>query len=363
MVYLGLCDTAVVIDAGSSGASRVAFVLLALASACGDNLPPPDARDPRGTIVACEQRADPACEVGEIGCPCDAVTGGTTTGCALGVCVDGVCRATCELRAGVPTCDRATTCVSREDAIAEPMGVCEPTCDPLTQCALMSARPDACGASDTRAPDRGCVGVPELTCRAVPASALAATDREAPVSGVPIDRACAPGYVALLEEATGSTRRICAGLCAVLETDATPMHAGNAKGDASAAGKLVGERAPRVGDATCDVGAKGAEPSSMCRFVWPLLGDEVPASFVLHHLDTLGVCIAIAHYAYDADGDGTAETAMPDCATLPPRSAATPGTFDDAADWGCQKRANGAAPALRDWRVERSARSSAQDPR
>ncbi|MBL0220991.1 MAG: hypothetical protein IPQ07_44865 [Myxococcales bacterium] len=39
------------------------------------------------------------------------------------------------------------------------------------------------------------------------------------------------------------------------------------------------------------------------------------------------------------NGDGTvggADATQPDCATPPPRSAATTGNYDDAADFGCQ---------------------------
>jgi hypothetical protein len=50
--------------------------------------------------------------------------------------------------------------------------------------------------------------------------------------------------------------------------------------------------------------------------------------------------MAIAHYMYDSNGDMTPDMQYPNCATLPQRSAATTTDFDDAADWGCQLRAN-----------------------
>ncbi len=268
------------------------------------------------------------------------------------MCADGVCRATCELHSGVPTCDRATTCVPRDDlALDVGTGVCEPICDPLTQCTRTSDRPEACGSLDTAAPDRGCVGVAEFTCRAVTSTA---TDREPPTTG-----ACAPGYVALLSDTTGSSRLVCAGLCAALEVDNTAAHANNALGDPTAAGKLVDQPTARVGDATCAIGAKGSDASSTCRFLWPLLEERgaIPASYALRYLDTLGICVSIASYRYDSDGDGTLDAPYPSCTTLPPRSAQTPGRYDDAYDWGCQKRASGLTSVeLRlAWRPSRTA--------
>ncbi len=66
-------------------------------------------------------------------------------------------------------------------------------------------------------------------------------------------------------------------------------------------------------------------PTEADRILWPLL--DVTATTL--DLDRVGVCMSLA--AFDS----------PDCATLPPRSAATPGTSDDAYDWGCQKRVPG----------------------
>jgi hypothetical protein len=285
---------------------------------CGDNIGIGDA-----AIVACEVRAV-------------APATACVDTCSAGVCVDGACRATCELMAGVPTCDAATICVARPDlALDMGLGVCEPVCDPLTQCTRVSASPESCESIDPAIPDRGCVGISEFTCRHVISTAI---DRE-----LPIDGACAPGFVPLLDESTGSSTIVCAGLCAALEVDNTPAHTGNALGDPTAAAKLPGVATARIGDATCAAGKKGADANSTCRFLWPLIEARgaVPASFALRYLDTLGVCVAIAHYTYDADGDGTPDTPYPSCATLPPRSAATPGPYDDAYDWGCQKRSHG----------------------
>ena len=150
-----------------------------------------------------------------------------------------------------------------------------------------------------------------------------AVDRAVPA--VDAVNGCAPGFMPLLVEHVGSAQVICTGLCAALEIDRTPAHAGNGKGDATALGKLPFEAMALPGHATCDVGIKAATADSQCRFLWPLL--DVTATTL--DLDRVGVCMSLA--AFDS----------PDCATLPPRSAATPGTSDDAYDWGCQKRVPG----------------------
>ena len=86
--------------------------------------------------------------------------------------------------------------------------------------------------------------------------------------------------------------------------------------------------------------AAARRAASGCQFMWPFNVDDAGMLKDTPYNDTLGICIALAHYQYDSNGDGTLDTTLPDCKTLPPRSAATTGKFDDAADWGCQKVAN-----------------------
>ena len=93
--------------------------------------------------------------------------------------------------------------------------------------------------------------------------------------------------------------------------------------------------------------------------VWPFAGLDLPWQILF------GVCFAIAHFQYDSNADMMPDMPYPDCATqLPPRSAATTGMTDDAADWGCQLRANSMlastgktslAPALKNIRLPKQA--------
>lgn len=301
--------------------------------------------------------------LGHVGCvpegdvppyePCSMPTAGPLgyDECGRGtVCMSGECKPICDVNGGVPTCDENYACARHPDifesggvAIA---GVCEPACNPLTQ-EMRTTGETACGSTAPSAPDRGCFGYDEFSCTTITPDSWSLTDRTRPrtnVHGHPFLDGCAPGFMPLLFESTGSTEILCTGYCAALEIDNTKPVA-NAKGDRNALGKLPLQASATAGNATCDIGTKGSEPSSQCRFFWPYLRDastgELPVAFEQGPFrDTLGVCVASEFFEYDSNNDGTPDTDFPDCTTLPPRSGATPGEHDDAADWGCQLRAN-----------------------
>jgi hypothetical protein len=262
-------------------------------------------------------------------------------------CVSGQCKSICDNQGGAPTCGANYAC-KRYQGVFESggvqiAGVCDVKCDPLTQVAAAGTPTAACGSTTPASPNKGCYGLESYSCATVLAGALTLTDRTVPPNYVL--NACAPGFMPILYSATGSTTVTCNGLCAALETDNTAGHVNNGKGDPTALGKLPTQAAPAAGNATCNVGVKGSEASSSCVYMWLYLADDfgtVPPEFT-PWVDLVGVCIARDHYRYDLNNDGqltTADPTYPDCATLPPRSTATPGFYDDAADFGCQKLAN-----------------------
>ncbi len=349
----------------------------------GEDVPPdvrrPDARD----VTACDPVSQGGCFVGEkcswtrdqdsphighISCLPDGSRplGGSCswgpTGpqgfddCVRGTyCDGGICRSLCDLEGD--SCVGAAACAGAIDTTAFASdgllsaGVCVGRCDPLTQ---HGEGGEACGSAQLTAPTMGCYGYDSFVCKSVAPGALTRTDRDVPVlmsSGSPFERGCAPGFIPLFFEQTGSTTTLCTGFCAALDTDHTPALRGNALGDALALAKLPASPAPAVGDATCTIGKKGSHASSRCRFLWPYVEDDQgqlsPEFANGPHLDTLGVCMAIEMFRYDADLDSIPETPFPDCADLPPRSAATPGPHDDAADWGCYRRSQSSAVAAR----------------
>ncbi|HEY4179420.1 MAG TPA: hypothetical protein VGM90_21395 [Kofleriaceae bacterium] len=265
-------------------------------------------------------------------------------------CVDGECRQVCDNNGGTPMCDAMHACQVHDDLFTNSgssvAGVCDPGCDPLTQELLFGTDTAACGSVTPDAPEKGCYGYGTFACIDVPAEVgVTHTDRTVPVTtNFEGTNSCSPGFIPFFYESTGSTRTLCTGLCSALEIDNTPQHVGNTKGNPSALGKLPSNAAAELGDATCDVSKKGSDASSVCKFIWPYLvyddGTLPPGFEHGPYLDSLGVCFARDHYFYDANGDMVPETPYPDCSTLPPHSDATPGKFDDAADFGCQTKAH-----------------------
>jgi len=278
-----------------------------------------------------------ACTVGVIG-----ATG--YDDCAAGlICLEGQCAPICNRADVVSECDANEACTEHATFFfhgtplpTHTASVCTRTCDPLTQTRDDTLAP-ACGSPDPSAPTRGCYGYDTFTC--MDAGPLTATDRQTPASLQ--NNGCAPGFQPLVFETTGSNVILCAGYCSPLEIDNTSAHSMNHKGNPSALAKLPTQAQARAGDATCDIGKKGSHASSTCVYRWSTIGDlanTAPSQFnTSRYVDTLGFCIATAFMSYDPAGGGNFTTPWPDCATLAPRSSATPGPRDDAADFLCQK--------------------------
>lgn len=299
-----------------------------------------------------------------VGCACSLGIPGATgyDDCGKGAtCLAGVCKKICDEQGGAPTCGTGFACSNYQSVFqtggVSAAGLCDVTCDPLTQCTSVSQTPNACGSMNAASPNRGCYGIASYSCSTAVAASLTLTDRMVPrtsTSGAPFLNGCAPGYTPLFYSMTGSTQVLCAGFCAALEIDNTPSHVGNSKGDPTAPAKLPMKDQPFTGDGTCEIGNKGSEASSTCKFIWPFLTDGngavEPDFLATGLLDRLGVCFANDHFMYDSNGDTVPDKPNPACSTLPPQSVLTPGNFDDAADFGCQRMANTArvAPALYD---------------
>jgi hypothetical protein len=254
------------------------------------------------------------------------------------VCVAGECKTICDPAAAVATngCDAQHAC-SRYSGLFEDQGVisygaCDPACDPLTQ-ALFGGTGNlaACGATVADSPNKGCYTFDfnVFTCAPVGAVTLTLTDRTPPRTdsgGNPFVNGCAPGFMPFFLEQTGSTRALCTGLCAPLETDNTRPQ--NAIGDPAALGKLPGDAAPVAGHATCGVGIKGSESPEDCLFLWSFLTDSNGQPGPSQYNDTLGVCFAFSHFTFDP-GNGT-QVPIPGCETLSPAEAPQFGCFTSA---------------------------------
>ncbi len=317
-----------------------------------------------------KDQADPP--IGHLACMPDGTipVGGACMFAATGVdaciagslCLMDQCMPLCDPNGGPSGCGATQRCntytglaMSGTTFLA---GLCNDGCDPLTQ-----ELPDgtaACRSPTPSQPSRGCYGEQVHSCMPSWEELWSLTDRDQPrlsPSGVPWNNGCAPGFQPMLYEMTGSTRLVCAGLCAALDTDNTPALSANADGDPMARGKLPTSSSAAVGNATCSIGKKGSRASSECRFMWWFEDDTgLRPDFISSGLaDRLGLCIALEYFKYDANADMVPETTFPSCSTLPPRNAFTLGPHDDAIDWGCYRYttaiAKGAATRTTDVRL------------
>ena len=267
------------------------------------------------------------------------------------VCLSGECKQICDNAGGAPTCDQNHSCQIYadffENAGTAVAGVCDPSCDPLTQDLKVGAVTAACGSTMATMPTKGCYGYDDYSCAPAGASVYPLTDRMTPrtnASGNPYLNGCAPGFIPFFYEMTGSTKTLCTGLCAALETDnSSPANMGHTTGDPAAVGKLP-TTVKAAGDAICTAAKKGsAVGNSHCKYIWPYVADrttgELPMQFAMGPLlDTLGVCQSITFFKYAKDADMVADDPFPPCNTLPRLTAAT--DDEDAADWACQKFSN-----------------------
>ena len=240
---------------------------------------------------------------------------GVSTGyddCQAGlVCVNSECRAAC--RAG--TCGPGFACqgYSGLDDGSGNLGVCEPTCDPVTQTRSFDEAA-ACGSPNPATPTRGCYGVPgtasqptQFTC--APAVNATKTHRvaAADATGTVFLNSCAPGYAPLLVRSSTDLTPVCIAFCAPHESY-------------SGSTELIQGVPPH----TCP--ARGATaPTEECRYLWFLEDRAAPLS---PYSNTVGFCL-----------DPTFYPPAPSCATLPNTDTDTPPNgFPENLEAGCAPR-------------------------
>lgn len=271
------------------------------------------------------------------------VTGASN--CLAGAeCLGNECRTVCDpqVAAGASGCSAAYGCATYagiyEDAEGNTVaGVCDPTCDVITQERAVGTPTAACGSPEPDAPAIGCYltntprhGLLPSTCARVPLAVRAlrptapVTDRQlayAPSDfdgALPYRNGCEPGYAPLIEERTGSVRMICVGLCIPRRTDSA--NPGGARGDASRPAKLPTKVAAAIGDGVCAAGKKGSTATQDCRYLWPLISDDT-RYFASPLDDTLGYCYDFSEYQTDPDGPAgpLPPEDRPSCTQLPPK--------------------------------------------
>jgi hypothetical protein len=245
-------------------------------------------------------------------------------------------------------------------------GVCDPTCDPLTQALNVGTTGTAaCGSLDPTKPSGTCIasgGFRSFHCApsgpGLSPTIYANIDRQPPLAdshGNIYGNGCAPGFIPFYyEDASGSMKTLCSGMCAPLKVDATiasdPLHKDDNKGDATALGKLVADPAPAAGKSTCAVGVKGSETEEDCRFVWfPLAQGDPTMPLATPYNDTLGICFAYQKFiSIDTNNDGTPDTPEKSCAKL--GTVADP-IFGTAQQNGCYPLVDSQVPSMNPHRL------------
>ncbi|HEY7372094.1 MAG TPA: hypothetical protein VIF57_07925, partial [Polyangia bacterium] len=136
-------------------------------------------------------------------------------------------------------------------------------------------------------------------------------------AGTPTFRnSCAPGYIPLLPDTTGSDTYVCMALC-------KPTNVSSAS-TTGAAGL------PGSGNTCPD---RGAGPPNECRY-WGLFEDTSNGKSA--YTNTLGICVDYPHYKYDTNSDTVPDTVWPSCTTLSPTAHTFDATLTDTEVWGCQ---------------------------
>ena len=225
-------------------------------------------------------------------------------------------------------------------------GVCEPTCDPLTQqLKVGTTKTDACGSADPTKPQAACVFGPDPTawvCAPSGSILYDKTDRKPPLTDPasmrPFPNGCAPGFIPFyFEDASTAMKTLCTGLCAPLKVDATIAamagHATDNQGDVTVPAKLTAETAPKAGNAVCVKGKKGADDilapkGEDCRFSWfPLAGGDPAKAAPTPYNNSLGFCFAYEKFQVV----GPNKLPLKSCAELP---VIEPDPMDPNAPWG-----------------------------
>jgi hypothetical protein len=288
-------------------------------------------------------------QLGQLGCVPDGTAAldgacaygasGTATGydnCAKGlVCLasstteaaPGTCRTICDLAAlagAAGACPTNYGCGSYINLFANGSdtavaGVCDPTCDPLTQVRDSDSKA-ACGSTDPNNPNRGCYGYPSSDNTPTEFRCSGAGDLTLnPGAPIPVANAylnaCAPGFIPLFYASTTDHNNVvCTAFCA--PGDTTSAAKTNANG--------------KVGSGqTCN--DHGSPAPFECRYLWSYEDTTTPLTKYSHNV---GVCFDYSKFTWDNDNNtATPNVPNPSCTAL----AAGAGTGDGthAVDWGC----------------------------
>jgi hypothetical protein len=256
-------------------------------------------------------------------------------------CLGGTCKPICDDAGGAPMCGTGYACGKYSGLFGaagmEVAGICDPTCEPITQVRQSDNSPNCGGALDaSNLPTVGCYGYwadpanggTKWTCARVPSSAKGKVNGS--VAGMEgagnlFINSCMPGYQPLLRQAPGSSTILCTALCRPADT-----YMGNPAGNALHGGVTGTTQAP-----TSCANRGAATPTTDCIYGWinetDMQGAQTPKTA---YSDTTGYCIDIAgrQVADPADATGTKKIQYPACSSLPKAGSTT---AYGAKDFGC----------------------------
>ena len=233
-----------------------------------------------------------------IGSVCTTSTGGQPDRCAAGtVCADGLCRDLCGFDgAAGHGCAADESCARHANLFASgaavpAVGVCTPSCDPLTQ-----QRPDGGSCPE----GEGCYLLTSAAETVAVCAAVGTGTHGQELAGTAYANACVPGAQPRRRNSASETVE-CGGLCKPVDVTST-MARGSEGGLAPDSCEL------RWGTAPPDNGGLGES----CRY-WSA---REPFAALSPFSNTVGWCFKHVSFLYDPDGDGTLDTSFPRCAGL-----------------------------------------------
>jgi hypothetical protein len=346
------------VDGGGDGSSLVCNVATNTGCAQGEKC----------TWVRVSVGENETMQLGQVGCVADGTvpTGGACTYGMSGVltgfddCVGGnICLAPRTAENATGTCKEICSLADASNPCAEDFacgayqkyfsnnsddtplaGVCDPTCNPLTNTRDSDDAP-ACGdATPTDQTDAGsvsCYGLPSRNTNPTTFRCSGIIDEDANTPGIQNDNThrvqpsrlclncCAPGNAPLYYESDAVQEVVCFAYC-------QPQISNNTLPEINANGLSP--------FACADTTATG--PNEECRYLWffeqAFTTAEVPLSA---NSDAYGFCWDYTQYGYDHDEDtGTADIPWPSCTTVAPDTAGPGGDYF----WGCTSSDN--APAF-----------------
>lgn len=285
-------------------------------------------------------------ENGKIGCADEgsvALGGACTTGpvgettgyddCAAGgICIMGVCKDLCGFDGSATAACAAGMACTRYAGIgangddSPVIGVCNESCDPLTQTRIVNGSPESCGQG------KGCYLLSNATDTIAVCAGAGTVAHNLPINGTVYANSCVPGHVAR-QAVQGESAFECASLCKPAD-----VYMGN--NEAYEGGNSTVTNYANM-PATCEsAGGATVRPEvpttgESCQYFWTRESTTGLTAFS----NTIGWCFNHASWKYDPDGmepiNNTAD--YPRCITtttgdvIPPNN----GTESDAQYFGC----------------------------